>query len=615
MIRDTRAALVRFRDYLVTVWYMRPRQVVARAIRPVVLNRMVLRLAHTPIRYKQLGRPTFPVLVAGEVSSGQIVSESADEVLLRGFAPLGHQPIDIFTVDWATDPLNNRLWCFTLHYMEWLPLLGRAYVHTGDKKYLLAIEESIRHWSASHMNMPRVGTAWNPYVVARRIINWAEVLHLLNGAVSERSMYESANALWEQTLVLRQHLEFDIGANHLLTNAKALFTAGVVLVDLVDRPHATRWIRYGWKLFWSEFASQIRSDGVHEENAPSYHFIVLREAVEAAIIGGARGLSIPRNARERLKTAAKYGQTILVEGDRFPLLNDSVQGYPPNAQGIVDVAEFVLHKCQPRIDSTYFDWWVGRRQDSDPPYSARSSSVQPTGEAFSESGYWVYRDEQDFLFFDCARFGQDGNLAHAHADALSIIVEHKGKEILCDPGVYGFSGPLRDHFRSTAAHNTIAIDGLNQGEFWGPFRVSHRPRVSLISATASGATGSHTGYLRTKSRVVHKREVRKTVNGWELRDELVARRPGFEVHLNLQFAPGIEVSIKKESNGETACFASDRKPLGWVKFSIGQPVEMWLETGWVSPNWLIKREAVRLRLRFKSQDPSTEVTSRIEFVT
>jgi len=61
--------------------------------------------------------------------------------------------------------------------------------------------------------------------------------------------------------------------------------------------------------------------------------------------------------------------------------------------------------------------------------------------------------------------------AHAHADALSIEVRCGGIDVLADPGTYCYFGEpeWRRYFRSTVAHNTLELDGVDQSQSGGPF--------------------------------------------------------------------------------------------------------------------------------------------------
>jgi hypothetical protein len=59
---------------------------------------------------------------------------------------------------------------------------------------------------------------------------------------------------------------------------------------------------------------------------------------------------------------------------------------------------------------------------------------------------------------------------------------HDGVDILADPGTYGYHGEpaWREWFRSTAAHNTVELAGVNQAESGGPFLWNSHPRTATL---------------------------------------------------------------------------------------------------------------------------------------
>jgi hypothetical protein len=126
------------------------------------------------------------------------------------------------------------------------------------------------------------------------------------------------------------------------------------------------------------------------------------------------------------------------------------------------------------------------------------------------SGYAVMRDDArgDHLIADFGRVCPDYLPAHAHADMFSYELTIGGQPAVVDSGVYEYAeGEWRTWFRSTAAHNTVGVDGSDQSEMWGSFRVGRRARVlrTIWSETPQSTTidGTHDGYAP----ILHRRVI------------------------------------------------------------------------------------------------------------
>ena len=151
--------------------------------------------------------------------------------------------------------------------------------------------------------------------------------------------------------------------------------------------------------------------------------------------------------------------------------------------------------------------------DASPPADASS--------ALRASGYAVLRTDwsprADYVCFDCGQ--QGGGLraddvpsaSHGHADALSVVAHLRGQPLLVDSGFYTYDGE-RDwerHFRETAAHNTISIDGLDQAIHLEKMAWMRTPTVTLEAFQSdrvqAWAIASHDGYARTSGGVRHRR--------------------------------------------------------------------------------------------------------------
>ena len=143
--------------------------------------------------------------------------------------------------------------------------------------------------------------------------------------------------------------------------------------------------------------------------------------------------------------------------------------------------------------------------------------------------------------------------AHAHADTLSCLVHVDGVPLLVDTGTSTYApGPVRDYERSTAAHNTVEIDGTNSTEVWGAFRAARRARVDEVMACDDGdvltAGAAHDGFRGLPGRPVHHRQW--MLSGTELRvEDLVSGTGEHSVTVRWHLAPG---SALRLGDGEAA---------------------------------------------------------------
>ncbi len=137
--------------------------------------------------------------------------------------------------------------------------------------------------------------------------------------------------------------------------------------------------------------------------------------------------------------------------------------------------------------------------------------------------------------------------AHAHADTLSCLVHVDGEPLLVDTGTSGYAaGPVRSYERSTAAHNTVTVDGADSTEVWGAFRAARLARVSGVQARADGSLltveAGHDGFRRLPGRPRHQRRWSLTPAGLRI-DDLVTGDRQHEVTVHWHLAPGTELRI------------------------------------------------------------------------
>lgn len=385
--------------------------------------------------------------------------------------PLGSPP------DWA-QASAPRLWRFHLHYFEW------AWALRSDANRHDARESFLELWSSwrGASAFPR-GDAWSPYVASVRAWVFCGVYQPL--VAGSRADDEFVADLAMHAAFIATFLERDLGGNHLVKNLKALIGLGVFLGDdrLVERSIAR---------LAKQLGVQVLDDGGHFERSPSYHCQVLGDLLDVAGLLGAAGHSTVPALRWAVTSMQHWlGEMLLPDGD-VPLFNDCTLVGPGRVNAL-----------GPRFP---------------PPTPLRI--LQP-------SGYAVARPSRDVhLVADVGPPCPPELPAHAHADCLSFELALAGRRVLVDSGTSTYEpSPTRQHERSTAAHNTVSVDGQDQSEVWSVFRVGRRAEPLVEGSRVEGSVvklvASHDGYERLPGRPRHRRTFQVSPAELALTDEVL----------------------------------------------------------------------------------------------
>jgi uncharacterized heparinase superfamily protein len=385
----------------------------------------------------------------------------AAEVASGRFCMLGEERSLGEPADWRQADAP-RLWRFCLHYFEW----SWALAALDDRP--VARESFARLWRSWQQRVSlRNRDAWAPYVVSLRAWVLCDIFGALVAGSSIQA--EFVTALHHHARFVRSHLEFDVGGNHLVKNLKALVGLGVFLGDpelvALGRRHLAR-----------QLTVQILADGGHFERSPSYHCQVLGDLLDVEELLRTAGEPPMPELHAVIGRMQHWLGTMLGPDGEVPLLNDAVA---------VGAARLGLLSPQP-------------------PAAERLHVLAP-------SGYVVVRpDPRAQLVVDVGDPCPDELPAHAHADCLSFELWVDGRLIIADTGTSTYEpGARRAYERSTAAHNTVEVDGVDQTEVWGTFRAARRARGTLLTAYDDGAAvtvvASHNGYRRLPGSPVHRR--------------------------------------------------------------------------------------------------------------
>lgn len=440
----------------------------------------------------------------------------AREILSHRFSFLNHAE-QLPVIDWRKRYVSH-LWSYNLHYFDYAPVLARAYIETRDPCFLSALESLVTTWIDSTADGKADG--WEPYPTSVRVINWIHSFLLVEAQFSESFRLSMSRSLYRQLSYLERRLERHLLANHLQKNLYALFLGGLIFRG----EKADRWRSKGGRMLWAEVEEQVLPDGGHVERSPMYHGLALRDLLEAIHYARAAGEPVPAEVVGRARVmASAFG--VFTRGDPgIHLLNDSAQGVAPSSARLAYLAAGVL----------------GERM------------APPVGEwALRSSGFYGHRDPVSGggLIIDCGNPGPSYQPGHAHCGILSYELDLAGAPVVVDSGVHGYDGdPFREYVRSTRAHNTVAIDGKDQSEMWGTFRIARRARV--ITARSSIENGKYIfeGAYRPyhSRRAVHHRTITGAPGELSVTD-VVRNAPGACLDSFIHLHPDFSAEIRAEN--------------------------------------------------------------------
>ena len=413
---------------------------------------------------------------------------SAEILHENGFTFLNQTHAFPGPIDWDF-PHFGKLWTYNLNYFDYL------------QQSQVTPEKGLRLIHAFIHTARNSNTGFEPYPTSLRAINWIKFLSFHR--ISDNTI---DSALYAQYCRLQGNIEYHLLGNHLLENGFALLFGAYFFRDETLYAGARH-------ILFTELEEQILPDGGHFELSPMYHQILLYRLLDAINLVSDnewKGSELSGLLEEKAGLMLGWLEQMSFQNGEIPLFNDAAFGIAPTSKEIFA--------------------YVSR-------LGLRKRCV-----SLSESGYRKIAGEHFECVLDVGAVGPDYIPGHAHADALSFVLYVRGRPVIVDTGTSTYENtPLRHFQRSTRAHNTVEIDGCDQSEVWGAFRVARRARVTDIKEWEGGIRASHNGYRRLAGKPIHTREWRFREDALEVHDriqghfgEAVSRfhfHPDFDVRL------------------------------------------------------------------------------------
>jgi hypothetical protein len=559
-------------------------------------------------RLEHPGRVTFraipyyqPNLQEISEHSRALIVAYADKIRSGRYPFLGHGPVELgIRPRWNLDFVSGATWpnqrlelrdCirydgsdvkapYELSRLQFLPVLGKAHVLTGNDAYRLGAQALLSHWIES--NPALVGVNWT--VAMEAALRAMSICFLLNLLMPVRKNEQAwlatiTHSLAQHLLYIEANLEFShfLTSNHYLSDLVGLYCLSLSLEGegMVRRRSEYR------RRIEIEIMRQVYDDGGDHEASTGYQVLVTQLFTTALLLMLAEGIAPKPAFVERLRLMFRFLSTVASTSGELPHVGDCDDGRTELLAD--DLQQMILYPLAERnslrvpgllgLGQRLFAEgtgigddaaWYGLTDNTRVPSAAltvKSRSVSPV-DVLPKSGIAVLRHQDAELLFFAVPNGILGKGSHTHNDKLSFVLRVAGKEVLCDSGTgcYTRDVATRNHFRSTAAHNTLLIDDTEQNRIdHSPIRLFTLGNEACVSPIETGtdASGrflraSHAGYRSLG--VTHTRKIRVVDEepAFVIEDELLGDGThSFE--FNLQLAPSYKAEIAEVDNDDISC--------------------------------------------------------------
>lgn len=489
--------------------------------------------------------------------------------------------------------------------------LAVNYAISGDKYSFKILGNQIDDWIET--NPYGIGIHWcSSLEVALRAIAWVSIHNIVSLRCGEKGLFAVTSdepalkrAMYQHCYFIVHHLsKYSSANNHLIGELVGI----LAITSCFDwGPKSARWRANAKSTLEKEALLQVTSDGVAKEQATHYQLEVMEYLSLAICLGYATGQPLEPSVLSRVLGMQKFLSylSIATQG-MLPRIGDSDEGAVtkfrlgdlrfPELELMDSLKTIFGNGNTPKYEKGF---WYSKLLPDTVFTSPKLDSVLTSrkyAKAFPEGGYAILRSESLNILFDAGPLGYPSIAAHGHADALSFCLAWQGNWWLVDPGTYAYHGDqtYRDYFRSTQAHNTLTINGLNQSQIGGPFLWTRHAQAKLDAASEKAqvlhCSGHHTGYQSLGIRHDRRLEISASGKSVLIEDHLhsecnsaveVAAHFHFGIDIDVTLNGGVAIATRAGTKDrmyfhldpamEWSVYRGARDPLlGWYSGHLGQ---------------------------------------------
>ena len=460
--------------------------------------------------------------------------------------------------------------------------LGQAYYLTKDEKYCAEFIYQVTDWMIS--NPYEFGVNWVCTMdVAIRVCNWVFSLYLFldSPLINEDFIFEFSKSLYFHGQHIKNNLErefFSVKGNHYLSDITGLLYLSIYFKEF---KFGRKWHDFAIKELKKEIKLQVYEDGCDFEASTYYHRLVMELFFFSTVSAIRDSIYFKENNwleagnkvfgydyMVRLKKMFYFILYSIKPDGQLPQIGDNDNGrlhnlnnnYGDNLRDVsyllnlgavfFEEKDFIINEFKL---SDEVNWVFNISKSSILKMSETKSLYYTKSKSFENAGWFILRNESNYMFISAGPNGQNGVGGHAHNDKLSFDFAHEGEDVFLDSGTFTYTSDFkqRNKFRSVYAHNTVVIDKEEQNRFKNDniFYLKNDANVSINKWETSDKhdllDAEHSGYKRLTQPVIHRRQFLfdKLKNLWIIKDTLMGKVGSHNIDIIFHLAPELEYEV------------------------------------------------------------------------
>nr|WP_154886752.1 alginate lyase family protein [Paenibacillus xylanexedens] len=431
---------------------------------------------------------------------------------LTNWIPLGTP------VDWLHNPTNDLEFTWGINRHWHMLDLGKAYLMKGNPLYVTTFIDHYRTWREQNpvpIHLPydeavffQKPGPWRLLETGLRVQSWIAAYKYMESSpqLDDAFRAEFLQGLEEHAEFLTHYLG-STEINHAIMHMQGLF---MIAAFYKEHPRSPFWRQVATERLELCLLHQLNEEGIQVELNTHYHNASIEMFGTPYLLAGISGHPFSAWYGECLRNMAAFTEAMIRPDHQSTGIGDS-DWLSDGRQRLTLLGAILRDEdlMARGTDSSECLWLVGVAKYEQCVRLQAGASRSLTSRIFPQTGYYVMRDEQQYLFFDAASMGG----AHGHSDALNIEWMWNNRLFFTDTGRYTYEeGQWRHYFKSTRAHNTITIDGTDQTPYvstqqWGEPEAEVTTHRYESQGSYHFMDASQDGYTHLPDPVSHRRWV------------------------------------------------------------------------------------------------------------